>query len=92
MQERLLNDPHHSAAAHRLNAGRRAYAPDVVAPYVIRLDTIPTFNPNMIGGVEPEADSNKLDPPPTYEQALRHAAALPRPPRYTRNENEVEEF
>eukprot|EP00080_Pristionchus_pacificus_P006881 PDM66901.1 hypothetical protein PRIPAC_48318 [Pristionchus pacificus] len=48
--------------------------------YVIRLDTIPTFNPQMIGGV-PIEEGKILEPPPPYDEAL-NARCTFEPPRY----------
>uniref|UniRef100_A0A0N5ANI8 EGF-like domain-containing protein n=1 Tax=Syphacia muris TaxID=451379 RepID=A0A0N5ANI8_9BILA len=59
----------------------------------IRLDTIPVFNPRMIGGV-PERNIKLIEPPPPYEQVIssnysqQHQSpdrnsALSRPPGYT---------
>ncbi|WKX88142.1 hypothetical protein Q1695_008062 [Nippostrongylus brasiliensis] len=59
-----------------------AYPQGIVAPYVIRLDTIPHFNPHMIGGVEPMPPAKPMDPPPSYEQAVS-APPAPQPPSYT---------
>ncbi|VDO69571.1 unnamed protein product [Heligmosomoides polygyrus] len=65
-----------------------AYPQGVVAPYVIRLDTIPHFNPHMIGGVEPMPPAKPLEPPPTYEQAVS-APPAPQPPSYTESAEDV---
>ncbi|GMT01258.1 hypothetical protein PENTCL1PPCAC_23432, partial [Pristionchus entomophagus] len=48
--------------------------------YVIRLDTIPTFNPQMIGGV-PIDEGKILEPPPPYDEALNARCTI-EPPRY----------
>ncbi|KAK6034856.1 hypothetical protein COOONC_27639 [Cooperia oncophora] len=64
-----------------------AYPQGIVAPYVIRLDTIPHFNPHMIGGVEPIPIAKPMDPPPSYEQAVS-APPAPQPPSYTESANE----
>ncbi|XGW23886.1 hypothetical protein V3C99_005809 [Haemonchus contortus] len=64
-----------------------AYPQGIVAPYVIRLDTIPHFNPHMIGGVEPIPPAKPMDPPPSYEQAVS-APPVPQPPSYTESANE----
>lgn len=52
--------------------------------HVVRLDTIPTFNPNMIGGVEPMNPGEPpipVGPPPSYDQAMSSVQA--NPPSYT---------
>ncbi|CAJ0595622.1 unnamed protein product [Cylicocyclus nassatus] len=64
-----------------------AYPQGIVAPYVIRLDTIPHFNPNMIGGVDPLSPAKPLEPPPSYEQAVS-APPVPQPPSYTETADE----
>ncbi|CAI2321388.1 unnamed protein product [Caenorhabditis sp. 36 PRJEB53466] len=63
-----------------------AYPQRLTQQYVVRLDTIPTFNPSMIGGVEPIVlggnESNRMGPPPSYDQAL--VSTIPvQPPKYT---------
>ncbi|VDD89758.1 unnamed protein product [Enterobius vermicularis] len=89
LQENLLNEEN----AERLRCGRAV--PNVIPSYTIRLDTIPAFNPRMIGGVL-ERDLKVVEPPPPYEQAVSsnfpqrystpyRSAALPRPPEYTPN-------
>ncbi|KAL6732109.1 hypothetical protein Aduo_002905 [Ancylostoma duodenale] len=64
-----------------------AYPQGIVAPYVIRLDTIPHFNPHMIGGVDPLSPAKPLEPPPSYEQAVS-APPAPQPPSYTETAEE----
>lgn len=78
------------------NTGNPLYPPNNGPPYVIRLDTVPHFNPNMIGialsclfillvlpgGVEAEPMSKPIDPPPSYDQALL-APVLTDPPSYS---------
>ncbi|CAJ0950217.1 unnamed protein product, partial [Mesorhabditis belari] len=68
-----------------------AYPPGIVPPFVIRLDTIPTFNPGMVGGVDPAGAGmtaleliKEIEPPPSYDQAM----AVPRPPAYTASPRE----
>ncbi|EGT47419.1 hypothetical protein CAEBREN_16007 [Caenorhabditis brenneri] len=55
----------------------------ITQQYVVRLDTIPTFNPAMIGGVEPiiGPDQAPVGPPPSYDQAMSSIRADP--PVYT---------
>ncbi|KAF1769317.1 hypothetical protein GCK72_001134 [Caenorhabditis remanei] len=54
----------------------------ITGQYVVRLDTIPTFNPTMIGGVEPINPSDQpVGPPPSYDQAMSSIRADP--PSYT---------
>ncbi|GMR54265.1 hypothetical protein PMAYCL1PPCAC_24460, partial [Pristionchus mayeri] len=57
--------------------------------YVIRLDTIPTFNPQMIGGV-PIEDGKILEPPPPYDEALNARCTI-EPPRYQEQPPETSE-
>ncbi|KJH41774.1 phosphatidylinositol N-acetylglucosaminyltransferase [Dictyocaulus viviparus] len=64
-----------------------AYPHGIVAPYVIRLDTIPHFNPHMIGGVDPLSPAKPLEPPPSYEQAVASLPAV-QPPSYTETTDE----
>ncbi|CDO50122.1 EGF-like domain-containing protein [Caenorhabditis elegans] len=56
---------------------------NITQQYVVRLDTIPTFNPAMIGGVEPTGAPLQQDmgPPPSYDQAMSSIHA--EPPVYT---------
>ncbi|CAB3408416.1 unnamed protein product [Caenorhabditis bovis] len=62
-----------------------AYPQGIVQPYVVRLDTVPVFNPDMIGGVEPTCQNilgqNPVEPPPSYNQAI--TAPRIAPPAYT---------
>uniref|UniRef100_A0A8R1E004 EGF-like domain-containing protein n=1 Tax=Caenorhabditis japonica TaxID=281687 RepID=A0A8R1E004_CAEJA len=88
---------HHRSAAHRSSSAddlisseradhRRttAYPEGLTQQYVVRLDTIPTFNPAMIGGVEPMVnlrEQTEFGPPPSYDQAM--SSNCVEPPRYT---------
>ncbi|CAD6186312.1 unnamed protein product [Caenorhabditis auriculariae] len=84
-QHQPLHQSHMAARNHEQgDVSRRpaAFPRTVAAPYVVRLDTIPTFNPQMIGGVELlAADQKPLEPPPPYEQALS-AQRFQNPPDY----------
>lgn len=58
LQENLINgDNRDFTIQDNLNHG---------PSYVIRLDTIPVFNPHMINGVD--YDMKPINPPPSYEQ------------------------
>lgn len=83
MQENLLNENSHGCAS--------VLGPDrtVLPSYIIRLDTIPAFNPQLSSNVN---SSKPLDPPPSYEQAIASSSlsqplndgfTLFLPPEYT---------
>lgn len=87
LQENLLNEDNRNRSQNTRTES------NVVPTYTIRLDTIPVFNPRMIGGVS-ERDIKLMEPPPPYEQAISSnfsqrfnnpntSAGLPRPPEYT---------
>uniref|UniRef100_A0A915ABW2 EGF-like domain-containing protein n=1 Tax=Parascaris univalens TaxID=6257 RepID=A0A915ABW2_PARUN len=86
LQENLLNEENPN-----LTAGVRP-DPGILPSYVIRLDTIPVFNPRMVGGVG-DSELKPIDPPPPYEQAIASSGrndntgfaggVAQRPPEYT---------
>lgn len=86
LQENLLNEENPNLAA-----GVRP-DPSMLPSYVIRLDTIPVFNPRMVGGVG-DSELKPIDPPPPYEQAIASSGRndntgfcggiAQRPPEYT---------
>ncbi|PIC55193.1 hypothetical protein B9Z55_000569 [Caenorhabditis nigoni] len=85
---------HRSASSDELISSERGAhrrtqafpAGGITQQYVVRLDTIPTFNPSMIGGVEPMNPSDArpaipVGPPPSYDQAM--SSIRSEPPSYT---------
>uniref|UniRef100_A0A1I7U6V3 EGF-like domain-containing protein n=1 Tax=Caenorhabditis tropicalis TaxID=1561998 RepID=A0A1I7U6V3_9PELO len=87
---RMPRDAHRSSSSDDLisserGAHRRTTAfptGGITQQYVVRLDTIPTFNPSMIGGVEPVIGPDQhVGPPPSYDQAMSSIRA--EPPVYT---------
>uniref|UniRef100_A0A183EJR5 EGF-like domain-containing protein n=1 Tax=Gongylonema pulchrum TaxID=637853 RepID=A0A183EJR5_9BILA len=80
-QENLLNEAGNESAL--------VLRPDrsVLPSYIIRLDTIPVFNPHVSSNI-----TKPMDPPPSYEQAvtsssvsqpINDGAAPVHPPEYT---------
>lgn len=84
LQENLLNEENPNLA-QGVRPERGA-----TPSFVIRLDTIPVFNPRMLGGVG-DQDLKHVDPPPSYEQVIASGNAvaedttrdMQRPPEYT---------
>ncbi|VDN23827.1 unnamed protein product [Gongylonema pulchrum] len=81
LQENLLNEAGNESAL--------VLRPDrsVLPSYIIRLDTIPVFNPHVSSNI-----TKPMDPPPSYEQAvtsssisqpINDGAAPVHPPEYT---------
>ncbi|CAI4226511.1 unnamed protein product [Auanema sp. JU1783] len=83
-QEFLLPSERQRLGLSHLARSSAPYPPPGGPPYIIRLDTIPTFNPNMIGGVDSDSVAKHIDPPPSYDQALL-APGPPEPPMYSEN-------
>lgn len=69
IQENILNE----GVIRQLN-GRQ---------YVVRLEEVPNFNPQLLLTMEqnvPSSAFKPVDPPPPYDQAVRCASVNPRPP------------